>query len=241
MNLIIKVSIFASILIIIISGVNNSIEMNTADFMGTKKAEAKKVTELTDVMSLASKMGDYTIDSEITPAQIAKAQRVKISFDVNNKRRPERVEQKEAPQSAYIQEEISLEIAEYFHPAKFEGQVLKVENQELPVSGTLEASSGVIERLDVTLPDGESIFIEYASMTQNRFKFSSSDGDQYRGIMYKIDAITYMVSLEEGPHKGTRLKFKNLDDVSSLYETQADIELASADNDDLAQKNGFVF
>ena len=241
MKTIIKITIIISITAIIISGVNNSVEMNTADFMGTQKAESKKVSELTDDMSLAANMGDYTIDSEVTPSQIARAQRTKISFDVNNQRRAERVEQKEAPQAAYIQENITLEVAEYFHPAKYEGKVLKVENEELPVSGMLEASTGVIERLDVTLPDGESIFIEYASMTQNKFKFSSSEGKEYRGIMYKIDAVTYMVSIEEGPHTGTRLKFKNnAVDVQSLYERSADLEVADAGND-VSEGNGFVF
>ena len=138
---------------------------------------------------------------------------------------------------AYIQEDISLDLIEYYNPNKF-SSILKIGEGENKINGVLEASNGVVEKIDVTLPDGESLFVEYGEMRENRFTYTV-DGEPLRGIIYKIDAESYMVSLDEGPYKGTRMKFKNSQDIDTSYDAPVDTKIVEASI--TAQNKGFTF
>jgi hypothetical protein len=197
-----KIIITAIILTIVISGVKNSVEMSSSSFLKKKSVSAKRLDELTDDMNIATSKKSFYFDrSDITkPAK-------KISFAVNSKVKKSHVINQEV--EAYIQGSLSFELVEYYNPKEYT-TLIKSGDKDLPVSGSLEASNGVVEKIDVTLPSGESIFVEYGSMNQNRFSYNVQGMDKKaRGIIYKLDASHYMVSLEDGPHSGTRMKFKN--------------------------------
>ncbi len=72
-------------------------------------------------------------------------------------------------------------------------------------NGSLLANNGVIESLNVTLPDG-GFSVSFAEMTGNVFEYDYN-GEIYTGMMYQVDPKSYMVTLSNGPLTGTRFKF----------------------------------
>lgn len=221
-----------TVAILVISGIKNSLEMSSSSFLDSQSVSTKSITELTDEMKLASNKNSYTFKKS-SPAQ----KPLKIKKSVNSSAKIRRVEQKEIERVAYIQEDLSLDLIEYYNPNKF-STILKPGDGTSAVNGVLEVANGVIEKIDVTLPSGESLFVEYGEMKENRFTYSL-DGQPLRGIIYKIDAVTYMVSLDEGDHAGTRMKFKDNRDLDREYDAKVDANIVEASI--AAQKNGFVF
>lgn len=102
---------------------------------------------------------------------------------------------------AAIKEELNLELSEIFNAKKY-AQAPKPGE----FSGTLTSNNGVIESMSVSLPNSESISISVAEMAGNVFEYEL-DGQTYSGMMYQMDKTSYMVTLTNGPHEGTRLKF----------------------------------
>lgn len=205
--------------------------MNSSSFVSAKPATVKTVIELTDEMSIAHLKKSYTFKK----SAVALKAPAKIKATVNAEVR--RVESAPEMAEAYIQESLSLELTEYYNPKKY-STLVKAGASELSVSGSLEAANGVVEKIDVTLPDGESIFVEYGEMMQNTFKYKTANGESARGVIYKLDANNYMVSLEDGPNAGTRMKFKNTTEADADYD-QADHKIVEASI--AATEKGFTF
>lgn len=229
-----KTFITLAIMIIIVSGVKNTIEMNSSALSNQESLSLKTVDQLTDDMSLANAKGSFRFKRKVTQKKLGK---IKVKKSVNSSPRIKRIEQIKTETTSYIQDDLSLELVEFYNPNKYSA-IVKTSNTEMNVFGSLEAANGVIESIDVTLPDGENLSVEYGEMNQNRFKYTI-DGEPLRGIIYKIDALTYMVSLDEGPYAGTRMKFKNIQDLDTTYEEPVDSKVVEASM--AAQKKGFTF
>lgn len=219
------------------SGVYNTLEMNSKEFLnfGMKNQ--------TEVIEFSSEEFDLEVEK--------KSYQFEKSNVLNFKREAPQFKKVDLPKAvktvenndiandepAYIQEDISLHLIEYYNPNKF-STILKVGDNTSPVNGVLEAANGVVEKIDITLPDGESLFVEYGEMKENRFTYTAH-GEKLRGIIYKVDAKTYMVSLDEGPHAGTRMKFQDSRDLDTTYDKPVDAKIVEASI--AAQNNGFVF
>jgi hypothetical protein len=113
---------------------------------------------------------------------------------------------------ANITDNLSLNVTEVFNSKKYK-KVLRGED----ISGKLVASNGIIESLELSTPDDE-IVIEMSQLNGNMFSYYQ-DGEIYSGLFYQIQNSSYMITLSNGPHAGTRIKlqkernnFENIND-----------------------------
>lgn len=119
----------------------------------------------------------------------------------------------ELPQAA-VQEELDLSLVEVVNPKKY-AQGLGTDK----FSGNLVTNQGVIESLNVSLPNGEGVSVSFSEMTGNVFEYDLN-GDLYSGMMYQVDQNSYMVTLTNGPLEGTRMKFNATQADENMQETR---------------------
>lgn len=233
-----KILLSTTLLAIMGSGVKNSMEMNSRSFLEEKSVSAKRIDELTDEMDIATSKKSFHFAKAEKPVVKKEKTHKKISFAVNSEIKANDLLAQE--EVAYIQESLSLELVEYYNPKKY-ASLMKSGDHDLSVSGSLEAANGVVEKIDVTLPSGESLFVEYGAMKRNRFSYDvevEGESQKARGVIYQLDSDHYMVSLEDGPYAGTRMKFKNLEQRDADYDS-ADQEVLAASL--AATTEGFTF
>jgi hypothetical protein len=113
---------------------------------------------------------------------------------------------------AAIKESLDLKLVEVINPVKWQKEILAKQ-----FSGSIAANNGVIESLTANLPEGKSIEISFSEMTGNTFEYDL-DGEVYQAFMYQVDQNSFMVTLNNGPLEGTRLRFAGESDA----QTQAD-------------------
>lgn len=119
----------------------------------------------------------------------------------------------ELPQAA-VQEELDLNLVEVVNPKKY-AQGLGTDK----FSGNLVTNQGVIESLNVSLPNGEGVSVSFSEMSGNVFEYDLN-GDLYSGMMYQVDQNSYMVTLTNGPLEGTRMKFNATAQEENLQESR---------------------
>lgn len=103
-------------------------------------------------------------------------------------------------QGAFIQDDLSLELAEFYNAKHFK-KVLKGNE----VEGNLVMSNGTIDLLEVYLPDDKEIVSEFLQVNGNVFSYSH-EGQTFSGMIYQ-SSKEYVVSLVNGPYQGTKMKF----------------------------------
>lgn len=108
------------------------------------------------------------------------------------------------PVVAAVQEELNLNLVEVVNPKKWKSGVAAGQ-----FGGSLITANGIIESLDVMLPDHEGISVLFSEMNGNVFEYDMN-GNVFSGMMYQVDQNSYMVTLTNGPLEGTRLRFSNL-------------------------------
>lgn len=109
-----------------------------------------------------------------------------------------------APAAAAVQEELSLNLVEVINPNKWKNG-LTGDN----FTGTLNTNNGVIESLNVSLPNSEGLSVSFSEMTGNVFEYDMN-GEIYSGMMFQVDQYSYMITLTNGPLEGTRLRFNQI-------------------------------
>jgi hypothetical protein len=134
---------------------------------------------------------------------------------------------------AAVQEQLNLSLVEVMNPAKWKDG-LKTEQ----FYGTLTTNSGVIEDLNVTLPDGQGVAVSFTEMTGNVFEYDLN-GEVFSGMMYQVDQNAYMVNLTNGPLEGTRLRFSSQAPAEQQYEAQQylaenNVEVGSFGSEEIA-------
>lgn len=127
----------------------------------------------------------------------------------------------EAPSEASVQEDLSLNLVEVINPKKY-AQGLGTDKFQ----GSLQTNNGVIESLNVALPNGEGVSVSFSEMTGNVFEYDYN-GEVFSGMMYQVDQASYVVTLTNGPLEGTRLRF-NANSEESVQEA----------NNQLAENHG---
>lgn len=129
--------------------------------------------------------------------------------------------QEEVVPQAAVQEELSLNLVEVINPKKWQNGL---NNSQF--TGNLTTNQGVIESLEVSLPNGEGVSVSFSEMTGNVFEYDY-DGELYSGMMYQVDQNSYMVTLSNGPLEGTRMRFTS---AGSEAEQQQEVENQLAEN-----------
>lgn len=233
-RLIIKPLLLLITLAIVISGIQNTLDFHQNSFKYDEYAYSESLEDFDSKVIISKNKKSFQFDKPKKTKKKIAVKKIVPKKQTETKKIVESIKE-EAP--AYIQEDISLELIEYYNPNKF-SSILKIGEGDNPVTGVLEAANGVVEKIDVTLPDGESLFVEYGEMRENKFTYTVH-GEKLRGIIYKIDAQSYMVSLDEGPHKGTRMKFKSPGEVDTTYDQPVDTKIVEASI--MAQDKGFTF
>lgn len=84
-------------------------------------------------------------------------------------------------------------------------------------SGTIVTSNGVIDSLNIELPEGKEIFLSSANMNGNVFEYTQ-DGEVRSGLFYQVEKNKYMITLSNGPFEGARFTFSKGAKVESLVD-----------------------
>jgi len=116
--------------------------------------------------------------------------------------------------AAAVAEELNLNLVEVINPKKWQNGLAATE-----FSGSLSTNDGIIESLNVYLPNGEGVSVSFSEMTGNVFEYDF-DGEFYSGMMYQVDQDSYMVTLSNGPLEGTRFRFSSKSPEVQQQDTQ---------------------
>jgi hypothetical protein len=118
---------------------------------------------------------------------------------------------------AAVKEELNLSLAQVMNPKKWQQGL---NNSQF--SGSLATNNGVIESLNVSLPNHEGLSVSFSEMSGNVFEYDFN-GELYSGMMFQEDENSYVVTLTNGPLEGTRLTFKgeaSVDQQVQMEESQ---------------------
>ncbi len=187
-------------------GTYNSFVVNSDAFMDSQNVRfVKRLDELNGLMTSGRQLADNGEWIKLRNARKPlPAPVVQDQVAVSNAAPASDAPVNDAPEmtaQAAIKEELNLELSEIFNAKKY-AQAPKTGE----FNGTLTSNNGVIESMSVSLPNGESVSISVAEMAGNVFEYDL-DGQTLSGMMYQMDKTSYMVTLTNGPHEGTRLKF----------------------------------
>ncbi len=155
-----------------------------------------------------------------TKVAIQSTQTVNLSPAPDNSFQPAIADE---PQSA-IQSELNLKLVDVTNPAKWQTEL-----KEKQFSGSIVSNHGIIESLTATLPEGVKIDIAFSELTGNTFEYDYN-GEVYQGLMYQVDQGSFMVTLNDGPLEGTRLRFAGESVDSETEKVQTDTYLAETHN-----------
>lgn len=113
-----------------------------------------------------------------------------------------------------IKENLELSLVEVVNPIKWQNGLTSTQ-----FSGALNTNEGMIESLNVALPDSEDVFVSFAELAGNVFNYELA-GEIYSGMLYQVDQHSYMITLTNGPLEGTRLRFSNLTTQEQQFQTE---------------------
>ena len=131
----------------------------------------------------------------------------------------------EAPAQAAVQEDLNLNLTAVINPKKWQQGLNNTQ-----FNGSLSTNQGVIESLNVALPNGDGLSVSFSEMTGNVFEYDYN-GELYSGMMYQESQNSYVVTLTNGPLEGTRMTFTSEASVESQMQ-QEDSQRMLAENTD---------
>lgn len=178
-------------------GTYNALMINSDSQLSAKDAKHfKRLDEMNGVVkagrSLAVTTEWHKVEKSQTVKEIAPALAQKTAASV---------EQNITAPEATINDTLNLQLVEVANPKKWQQGVKAGE-----FNGSLATNNGIIESLNVALPEGMNVEISFSEMTGNVFEYDLN-GEVYSGMMYQVDQNSYMVSMTNGPLEGTRLRF----------------------------------
>lgn len=115
---------------------------------------------------------------------------------------------------AAVKENLTLTLVEVINPKLWANGL-----NASQFSGSIATNEGVIENLEVALPEGASFSANFSEMTGNVFEYEMN-GQNLSGMMYQVDQNAYMVTLTNGPLEGTRFRFSTTSAVEEQAHTQ---------------------
>jgi hypothetical protein len=215
---------FLSVLAIglfVATGTYNAIVINSESYL-TDVTFVKRLDELYGITKPGREVAASIQWQKLTPTHIAaaapKAQLQQAPSPVSAEAVQEAI-----TTTAAVQEELNLHLTEVINPKKYTKGITSTQ-----FSGALQTNNGVIDSLNVSLPNGEGLSVSFSEMAGNVFEYDI-DGNLYSGMMYQVDSNAYMVTLTNGPLEGTRLKFSPEAQVEQVQPDMPSAEVASSD------------
>jgi hypothetical protein len=203
-------------ILLFVVGTYNTVTLNAVSYMNDNEIKfVKRLDEITDkVMAVKESINmNFLNKYAARPAKkiakkkvVAKKRVAKAIAPIKSKRF-----------AAVITQDLELDLVEVFNSKLFKAGLSSAD-----FSGKVFASNGVIESLEVSLPNNQSIEVGYTEMAGNVFKYEV-DGQSYSGMMYEVKKGQYMVTLANGPYQGTRMKFQGYVEESNYDDTDRNV------------------
>lgn len=191
-------------------GTYNSIVVNSDSFMDSEGSRfVKRLDEMNGVVVIGRKLAHQGNWVKVTDNALPVHINTQVTSIVHSNNSASTEAQPEFKPA--ISEDMNLNVVEIFNAKKFPQPLKSGE-----FSGSLSTKEGILENLDVKLPNGESIQISGAEMSGNVFEYDQ-DGSVYSGMIYEITKNSFMVTLTNGPFEGTRMKFDNASAVEESF------------------------
>lgn len=195
--------------------------IKSEDFMNDNEIKfVKRIDELNGhmVRSVASlkPMNLFKEDKkvEIKPQMINAKPALSFKAPVATLERGSMIKADNAPKvKAAISLDLDCALTEVYSPKKYKNALTK--NQ---FEGSLRTANGVIESLEVRLPNNEVISIDNSKMVGNLFSYNLN-GEKFNGMIFTTDNKNFMVSLTDGPFADTRFKFETNNQEETNNET----------------------
>lgn len=213
---------FLAVGLFVVTGTYNTIVINSESHLASSDvAFVKRLDELQGFIVPGREVAASISWQKLSPQQITqvKAKKRFIEQSVKTADAAPAAQQEQIPAAA-VQEELSLNLVEVINPKLFAQGIPQGQ-----FNGSLSTNNGVIESLNVSLPNVESVSVSFSEMAGNVFEYDYG-GELYSGMMYQVDQGSYMVTLTNGPLEGTRLRFQT--DAPAVDPSQG--QQALADN-----------
>lgn len=211
-----KVLAFTVALLVVAAGTYNTILIGSnSELSGSDMRFVKRLDEINGVTIPGRNTASVKWKKLGSTQKIAKS--IPTTEEKEISETPVSVESIPAPA---VEETLTLSLVEVINQTKWQNGL-----SDTQFSGSLEANNGVIEELNVALPNGEGVSVSFSEMTGNVFQYDLN-GELQTGMLYQVDRHAYMVTLTSGPLEGTRLRFSS----QTQRETEAAIQNSLADN-----------
>lgn len=212
-----KTFAFLAVLMFIGTGTYNAVVINSESLLAESDTKfVKRLDEIYGVTVSGREVAASMNWQKLTPKEVAE-HKVKVAPQVvqtvsTTDAAP--VSNADVIPAAAVQEELSLNLVEVINPKKWQQGLTNTQ-----FNGNLATNNGVIESLNVSLPNGEGVSVSFSEMVGNVFEYDL-DGELYSGMMYQVDQTAYMVTLTNGPLEGTRMRFAVDTPVVEQQQTQ---------------------
>lgn len=121
---------------------------------------------------------------------------------------------------AVVSENLNLVLVEVINPEKFKEGLATSD-----FSGMLTTNGGQIETLEVALPEGLGVSVNYSEISGNVFEYEDG-GEVQSGMLYQVDQNAYMVSFTAGAMAGTRLRFQSTEQIEESASVEQETQVA---------------
>jgi hypothetical protein len=199
----------------VLTGTYNAVVINSESHISSDVKFVKRLDEVYGVTVAGREVAATIQWQKIAPAPVVVPKKIiKPEVVVAKKETTPTPEPEVTIPAAAVQEEISLSLVEVINPNKWKQGLAAAQ-----FNGTLSANDGVIEDLNVSLPNGQGIAVSFTEMRGNVFEYDL-DGELYSGMLYQVDQNAYMVTLTNGPLQDTRLRFSTQSPAEEQHQTQ---------------------
>jgi hypothetical protein len=192
---------------LVISGVYNSAVMKSTAFMSDSEVKfLKRLDEMGQeskgISAPARVVAQKSAWKQI-PEKVENPKVEQVKKEILPKSNALKVARTQVVQEAKaaISKRLDLKLKEFYNAQKYKKSLTASQ-----FSGSLFMNDGIIESLEVILPNDEVINISYAELTGNTFQYDV-DGVMYSGMVYEAGNNNFMVTLTNGPFQGSRMKF----------------------------------
>lgn len=175
-------------------GTYNAIVLNT-------KSELSK-SEVPVIKTLDEMYGIYTPGREVAAKKWQKLEVKTIKAQHNGEVKIQNAPVEERIAEATIKNSLRLQLVEVVNSKKW-----KTAPARTDFSGNLETNNGILDDFSVSLPSGDEISVAYIEMNGNVFNYDL-DGEIYNAMIFQADQHSYIVTLNNGPLEGTRMRFR---------------------------------
>jgi hypothetical protein len=224
----IRIIAFVAAGFFILTGTYNAVVINSESDMSSDVKFVKRLDEVYGITVAGREVATTVTWQKLTPPIPTKkiiTKKHEIIQTVSKIESSTTSASEENIPEAAVQEQLYLTLIQVINVEKWPKGV-----KEDQYGGSLITNNGVIEELNVFLPEGLGLDISFAEMVGNVFEYDLN-GELFSGMIYQADQHAYLVTLTNGPLEGTRLRFSN---KAAMEAEQAQQHLAE-NNVDMSQ------